>query len=147
MYKESDKNRILNIYKNEVKKNLKRKFKVSNKKAEIGINKSGFEKDFLEYTDDYQFVEPERVAIEVFEDILEDKHIIKVKGKYVLGTIKKEPKHYGVIGTSKRNVIVGSPIKGSVGKRKRVGRAPRVIVVGKNKSATGIIKTVKSDKK
>jgi len=90
MYEKNDINRLLHIYKNEVKKNLKRKYKVSGPKADLGMKKYGFEKDFLEYIDDYQFVEPERIAIEVYEDVLEDNYIFKVNGKYVLGKLKKE---------------------------------------------------------
>lgn len=136
-----DKNRLLNIYKNEVKKNLKRKFKVSNKKAEIGIKKYGFEKDFLEFTNDYQFVEPEKVAIEVFEDVLEDKHIIKVRDKYVLGTINRETNLRGVIGKRGRKVIVCPPTQESVGRRDRVRRVrtARGIVIDEKKNDARIL--------
>lgn len=96
MKSKSGKDRLLGIYKNEVKKNLKRKYNIPNWKAEIGIKKYGLENDFIEHTEDYEFVEPERVAIEVFEDILEDKYMFKTNDKYVLGVVKREPSRYGI---------------------------------------------------
>ncbi|CAM5186108.1 hypothetical protein UACE39S_03276 [Ureibacillus acetophenoni] len=45
--------------------------------------------DFLEYTEDYEFVEPERVAIEVYEDVLEDADFFKINDKICIRNIKK----------------------------------------------------------
>ncbi|CAM5183956.1 hypothetical protein UACE39S_01406 [Ureibacillus acetophenoni] len=114
MYIKEDKSKLLKIYRNEIKKNLERKYKIPKAKAEIGIKKFGFDMDFLEYTEDYEFVEPERVAIEVYEDVLEDAYFFKINDKYVLGTLRKAR----VPNFKKVNRIVGIPTRTSAAKAK-----------------------------
>lgn len=108
--------RLLGIYKNEVKKNLKRKYNIPEWKAEIGIKKFGLDNDFIDHTEDYEFIEPERVAIEVFEDILENRHLFEANDKYVLGIVKRQPNYYRIrkttrdkVGQGKKVVRVKSP--------------------------------------
>lgn len=103
--------RLLGIYKNEVKKNLKRKYNIPEWKAEIGIKKFGLENDFMKHTEDYEFIEPERVAIEVFEDILEKRHLFEVNDKYVLGIVKRQPSHYRIRKTTRDKVGQRSVLK------------------------------------